>query len=86
MIYGATGSTARLATGSAKAAGLDPVLAGPDAAALAALDGEPRASTLHDPAAMAAVLSDVTALLTCAGPFLRTADPFPRPPLRAVAH
>ncbi|MHA6768946.1 saccharopine dehydrogenase family protein [Sphingobium ummariense] len=86
MIYGATGYTARLATGYAKASGLHPVLGGRDAAALAGLDGETRAFTLGDPAAIDAALSGVTVLLNCAGPFLRTAEPLMRAAVRNGVH
>ncbi|MBF0871564.1 hypothetical protein HKD32_12010 [Gluconobacter japonicus] len=86
MIYGATGYTARLATGYAKAAELDPLLAGRDAAALAGLNGETRAFTLDDQGAMDAALSGVTVLLNCAGPFLRTAEPLMRAAIRNGVH
>ena len=82
MIYGAAGYTARLATGYARAAGLDLVLAGRDGAKLAALGSDYRVFALDDREATEHALADVSVLLNCAGPFMRTAEPL----MRAAIH
>lgn len=79
MIYGATGYTGRLTAEHAAAAGLDLVLGGRDNSRLSALAQElgagHRTFSLDDNEAIDAALSDVTVILNCAGPFMRTARP-----------
>jgi short subunit dehydrogenase-like uncharacterized protein len=90
MIYGATGYTGRMAAEHATAAGLNPVLAGRDAPRLATLAGElgieHRPFTLDDPAAMDAALHGVSAVVNCAGPFMRTARPLMTAAIRSGVH
>ncbi|WP_419163139.1 saccharopine dehydrogenase family protein [Candidatus Palauibacter sp.] len=79
LIYGATGYTGRLVTAEAVRSGLRPVLAGRDAARLAAMAPTPgletRAVGLDEPDRLAAALEDIAVVLHCAGPFSRTALP-----------
>lgn len=79
MLYGANGYTGRLVAERAIEAGEEPLLAGRDGAAVAALAGELglpwRAFPLGDPGSLRANLVDVDAVLSCAGPFVRTSRP-----------
>jgi short subunit dehydrogenase-like uncharacterized protein len=79
LLYGAYGYTGQLIARAAAARGLSPVLAGRDAARVAALAGElgleHRAFALHDPAAIRAGLQGMELVLHCAGPFSATAEP-----------
>jgi len=79
MIYGAYGYTGALIARRARAAGLDPVLSGRNPAKLAALGRELGCRTvvldLQDTAALRAALSEVDAVLNCAGPFHETWEP-----------
>ncbi|CAN5783487.1 saccharopine dehydrogenase NADP-binding domain-containing protein [soil metagenome] len=90
MIYGATGYTGRMAAENATAAGLKPILGGRDAARLSALAEELgveyRAFGLDDDAAVDAALAEVSALLNCAGPFMRTAEVFMKAAIRCGVH
>jgi short subunit dehydrogenase-like uncharacterized protein len=90
MIYGATGYTGRMAAEHATAAGLYPVLAGRDGPRLATLAGElgveHRPFSLDDGAAVDAALQGVSAVLNCAGPFLRTAQPLMAAAVRSGVH
>jgi short subunit dehydrogenase-like uncharacterized protein len=76
LIYGANGYTGELAARQAVARGLSPILAGRNAGAVALLARElglpSRAFPLADPAAVRAGLVGVSAVLHCAGPFVRT--------------
>lgn len=79
LIYGATGYTGRLIVARALHNGLRPILAGRDATAVHALASahalEARIATLDAPAALDALLRDITVVLHCAGPFSRTSAP-----------
>lgn len=79
MIYGANGYTGELAAREAVARGLSPILAGRNAAAIAALAGElkleQRCFDLADATACAAALAGVGSVLHCAGPFSATSRP-----------
>lgn len=90
MIYGATGYTGRMAARHATAAGMNPVLAGRDAPRLAALAGELdveyRRFDLDDSATVDAALHGVSAVLNCAGPFMRTAQPLMTAAIRSGVH
>ncbi|MGI4748482.1 MAG: saccharopine dehydrogenase family protein [Janthinobacterium lividum] len=86
MIYGASGYTGRMATEHAKAAGLDLVLAGRSEAPLAALGSAYRVFQVDDHAASDKALSDVSVLLNCAGPFMRTAKPLMEAAIRSGVH
>jgi short subunit dehydrogenase-like uncharacterized protein len=76
LLYGATGYTGRLIAHMAADYGVRPVLAGRDAAAVAALAGEldleHRVFTLDDDAAVRASLAGIDVVLHCAGPFIHT--------------
>jgi len=76
LLYGANGYTGELAAREAAGRGLKPVLAGRNAAAVGALAAElglsHRAFPLDDPAALRAGIEGVSAVLHCAGPFVRT--------------
>ena len=90
MIYGATGYTGRMAAEHAAAAGLDLVLGGRDHTRLAALAHElgadHRPFDLDNDDAIDAALSDITVVLNCAGPFLRTAKPLMEAAIRSHTH
>ena len=76
LIYGANGYTGSLIAREATRRGLRPVLAGRDAAAVAALGRElaleHRAFGLDDAVSLERGIADVAAVLNCAGPFVRT--------------
>ena len=82
MIYGANGYTARLIARCAVAGGQKPVLAGRDAVRIEAvakeLDCPFRVFSLGSAEATAAHLEGMSAVLHCAGPFSRTAEPMMR--------
>lgn len=90
MIYGATGYTGRMVTAHARAAGTPIILAGRSQGPLALLasevDVEYRVFGLDDPAAIDQALKDVTVILNCAGPFMRTADVLIRASIRNGVH
>lgn len=77
LIYGATGYTGKMISQRAREAGLEIEIAGRDKAKVAALAGELgvpyRVFGVDDAAALRAGLEGVTAVLNCAGPFVRTA-------------
>jgi len=87
LIYGAYGYTGELVARRAAAQGIDVMLGGRSAQAVAALAAElgrpHRAFGLEDPAALGAGLEGVSAVLNCAGPFSRTAAPLVDACLRA---
>jgi len=90
LIYGATGYTGRLLVAEAVRRRLDPVLAGRDAARLAALARplglEHRAASLEDPHRLARSLHGIGAVLNAAGPFAATCRPLAAACLAAGAH
>ncbi|HWN41205.1 MAG TPA: saccharopine dehydrogenase NADP-binding domain-containing protein [Thermoanaerobaculia bacterium] len=85
MIYGANGYTGELAAREAAGRGLKPILAGRNAGAVGALASElglpHRAFPLESPQ-----LDGVSAVLHCAGPFVRTSRPMVEACLAAGAH
>ena len=87
MIYGANGYTGGLIARQAVAAGHNPILAGRDAAQIEAiareLDCPPRVFSLSSAGGIATRLEGVSAVLHCAGPFSRTAEPMIRACLSA---
>jgi short subunit dehydrogenase-like uncharacterized protein len=90
LLYGANGYTGRLIAREAVVRGLHPVLAGRNAAAVSELARqlglEHRVFALDDAAATRAGLAGMTAVLHCAGPFLRTAGPMVDACLEARVH
>ncbi len=90
LLYGSYGYTGRLIVERARAAGLTPLLAGRDAAALAiqaAETGLPhRAFPLDDTAALDAALRETRVVLHAAGPFSRTSRPMVEACIRTGAH
>ena len=90
VIYGANGYTGALTARAAVARGLRPILAGRNAAALAALAGELgldyRVVALADPTGLDNLLDGVTAVLHCAGPFVFTSQPMADACLRNGVH
>lgn len=90
MIYGATGYTGRMAAEHAKVAGTPLVLAGRSQAKLAKLAAELgvayRVFGLDDAAAIDTGLAGISALLNCAGPFMRTADALMKASIRNGVH
>ncbi|HEX5009304.1 MAG TPA: hypothetical protein VFY71_02795, partial [Planctomycetota bacterium] len=79
LVYGANGYTGRLVARRATELGLDPVLAGRNGPALAALArelGRPvRVFGLQGAAELRAGLAGVAVVLHCAGPFVHTSAP-----------
>lgn len=90
LLYGANGYTGTLIAELARAVGLTPILAGRSAERVAALAQrlgfEHRAFGLDAPAQLDAGLAGIDAVLHCAGPFSRTAQPMVEACLRAGAH
>src|SRR5213595_2744682 len=90
LIYGANGYTGTLIARRAAALGVEAILAGRNADAVAALAGElgrpHRAFGLDDAQAVAAGLQGIRVVLHCAGPFSRTSAPMVAACLRARAH
>ena len=90
LLYGATGYTGELLAREAARRGLQPVLAGRNAPAVAALAQELslpwRAFALTDTTELDAALREVTCVLHCAGPFAHTAAPMVAACLRTGRH
>lgn len=90
MIYGANGYTGELIAREAVRRGLQPVLAGRSAEALATLAAElrleHRAFGLDDPQQLAEGLRDIRLVLHCAGPFSATSAPMIEACVQAHAH
>jgi len=90
LLYGSYGYTGRLIATRALELGLRPLLAGRDAAKVAAhaaeLGLEHRAFALHDTAALDAALGETPVVLHAAGPFSRTAAPMAQGCLRTGTH
>jgi short subunit dehydrogenase-like uncharacterized protein len=90
LIYGANGYTGELVAREAVRRGQRPVLAGRNAEAVRALATElgleHRAFALDDAETTAAALKGMTAVLHCAGPFVRTSRPMVDACLRAKVH
>ncbi|SFB32018.1 Saccharopine dehydrogenase NADP binding domain-containing protein [Rhizobium sp. NFR07] len=90
MIYGATGYTGRMTAEHARAAGTPLVLAGRSKDTLSGLAAElgveHRVFGLSDNGEIDEGLADISALLNCAGPFLRTAEPLMRAAIRNRVH
>jgi len=89
LIYGATGYTGSMVARHAKATGLDIVIGGRDASTLAALAREldvPVRVFQVDGDGAARALAGVDAVLNCAGPFARTAEPLMKACIAAGVH
>jgi short subunit dehydrogenase-like uncharacterized protein len=90
LIYGANGYSGELIARRAVERGLRPVLGGRRREAVAPLAVElgleSRAFSLDDPGAVDRGLAGATVVLSCAGPFSRTAGPMVQGCLRARAH
>lgn len=89
-VYGANGYTGELVAREAVARGCAPILAGRRRAPIERLAGELglpcRVFGLDDPAAIAAGLAGVAAVLHCAGPFVHTSRPLVEACLAAGVH
>ena len=90
VIYGASGYTGGLTARKARDAGLEPILAGRRAEALAPLaaelEGATRVFALDEPRAVDAALADAAVLLNCAGPFGATVAPLADACVRSGTH
>ncbi|XVH32384.1 saccharopine dehydrogenase family protein [Haloferacaceae archaeon DSL9] len=90
LVYGAYGYTGEQIARDAASRDFDVILAGRDAAAVHSLASElgcrSRSFGLSDQSAVNAGVANVDAVLNCAGPFVRTADPLVSACLRAGAH
>ena len=90
LIYGANGYTGELIAREAARRGQRPFLAGRNAGAVRALASElglePRAFVLDDARATDGGLDRISAVLHCAGPFVRTSRPMADACLRRKVH
>lgn len=90
MIYGANGYTGQLAARQALRRGESPILAGRNAAAISRIADElgmqARVFDLHDTTTLTKNLSDVAAVLHCAGPFSATSESMLDACLRTGTH
>jgi short subunit dehydrogenase-like uncharacterized protein len=90
LLYGANGYTGKLIAHLSAERGLRPLLAGRDRASVEQLarelNLEYRVFSLDDAAALDAALSEVPAVLHCAGPFSRTSGPMAAACLRTKTH
>jgi short subunit dehydrogenase-like uncharacterized protein len=90
LLYGAYGYTGELIAREAVRRGLEPILAGRDAAAVGALARElalpARCCALDQPAALRTGLEGVAVVVHAAGPFVRTSRPMVDACLAAGAH
>ena len=90
LLYGATGYVGEAMARACVQRGMAPILAGRNAAALAALGRElgltHRVCALDDPRALDAALAGVSVVLHCAGPFLYTSQPMVDACLRTGVH
>ena len=90
LLYGATGYTGRLIARMAVQRGLRPTLGGRNPGKVGVLAAElglaSRVAALEDPAAVDAMLSGVTLVLHCAGPFIHTFRPMVEACLRTGTH
>jgi short subunit dehydrogenase-like uncharacterized protein len=90
LLYGSTGYVGEAIARQALQAGLRPILAGRNAAKLAAqaqeLGLEQRVFSLDDTAALDRALNDVPVVLHCAGPYLHTFKPMVAACLRTGTH
>lgn len=90
-VFGAAGHTGGFVVRELRARGFVPVLVGRDAIKLAKLrehypEAIVRVATLEDPSSLDRALSDVSAVINCAGPFLDTANAVAQAALRARIH
>ncbi len=90
-VFGAYGHTGRFVVSELRKRGLGVILSGRDASKLQALAGAhpglpTRVASTEDPASLDQALSDVNAVINCAGPFLDTAGPVVEAALRARVH
>lgn len=91
IVFGAAGHTGRFVVEELRRRGRPVIVAGRDAAKLAAVRGadpafEPRVADVADPAALDRALHGASAVINCAGPFLDTAAPVIEAALRAGIH
>jgi short subunit dehydrogenase-like uncharacterized protein len=91
LVYGATGHTGRFVVDELLRRGLTPVLAGRSAERLAAVAPshaalDRRVIALDDPELLRQAVTDVGAVINCAGPFLDTAVPLAHAAVQAGAH
>jgi short subunit dehydrogenase-like uncharacterized protein len=90
LLYGATGFVGDFTARLAIEYGLQPILAGRDAAKLermaTELGVEYRVASLDDPGTIDQALTDTTVVLHCAGPYLHTSKPMVEACLRTGAH
>lgn len=91
LVYGAYGHTGRFVVAELVRRGLEPVLSGRNAQALAAVGRrypglEVRPADAGVPGALEEAVRGVAAVVNCAGPFLDTAGPVAAAAVRAGAH
>jgi hypothetical protein len=91
LVYGASGHTGRFVVAELVRRGLEPVLSGRDSPRLAELGRrypglDVRPADAGDAEALAKAVSDVAAVVNCAGPFLDTAGPVAAAAVGAGVH
>ncbi|MGC0272179.1 saccharopine dehydrogenase family protein [Pseudactinotalea sp. Z1739] len=91
LVFGAYGHTGRFVVAELLRRGLEPVLAGRNALALAGLEREypglhTRVATVEDEASLRAATRGVTAVVNCAGPFIDTGSALVAAAIHADAH
>lgn len=90
LLYGSTGFVGRAIARAAVERELEPILGGRDADSLRILadelELEARAFSLNEPEAIKGGLSEVDAVLSCAGPFVNTYQPLVEACLRTGTH
>ncbi|SFG47071.1 Uncharacterized conserved protein [Halopelagius inordinatus] len=87
LLYGAYGYTGRLVAEAAAERGLEPILAGRDSERVSAVASDlDLPSRTFDVREAAAFVDDVDAVLNCAGPFEKTADPMVDACIREGTH
>src|SRR5215472_8348125 len=90
-VYGAYGHTGQFVVAELYKRGWKPVLSGRDRAKLNAMGDEypalsTRVATVEDPLSLSAAVSDSSAVINCAGPFLDTAAPIIQAAIRSRIH
>src|SRR5215510_16523468 len=90
-VFGAYGHTGRFVVSELRTRGWTPILAGRDATKLSALSSmhpglDVRVASVDDGVSLDRAVSDVAAVINCAGPFIDTAAPIIETAIRERIH
>src|SRR5262245_61865164 len=91
-VYGATGYTGRLVAAELAEAGADFVISGRNPVKLEALradlglESAPVTASIYDPGSLRALLADCSAVINCAGPFVKLGEPVLRAAIETGTH